>query len=119
MRFRQARRCAIDSPTLLGRKLILHSDQVTVSFGVNKIDHDAGLTTNSQIDRPAANAAIFDQRLLRLRGVDLQRKNFAAVRTGDFGFNDKLHVKKTWIVEAGVSPAIPMNAAGTAATTVF
>jgi hypothetical protein len=92
MRFRQARRCAIDSPTILGRKLILHSDQVTVSFGVDKIDHDAGLTPNIQIDRAAANAAVFDQRLLRLGCVDLQRKNFAAVGTGDFGFNDELHL---------------------------
>src|SRR5260370_31737260 len=92
MRFRQTRRWAIDSPTVLSRKLIVHSDQVTVSFGVDKIDHDAGLTTNGQIDWAATNAAIFDQRLLRLRGVDLQRENFAAVRTGDFGFNDKLHL---------------------------
>jgi hypothetical protein len=92
VRFRQARRCAIDSPTILGRKLIVHSDQVTVSFSVDKIDHDAGPTLNTQVNRAAADAAIFDQRLLRLRGVDLQRKNFAAVRTGDFGFNDELHV---------------------------
>ena len=88
MRFRQTRRCAIDSPTISGRQLILHSEQVTVSFAVNKIDHDAGLTPNDQIDRAAANAAIFDQRLFGLRSVDLQRKNFAAIRTGDFSFND-------------------------------
>jgi hypothetical protein len=66
----------------------VHSDQVTVSGGVDKIDHNAGLTPNSQIDRPAANTAIFDQRLLGLGGIDLQRKNLAAMRTSDFGFND-------------------------------
>ena len=78
----------INSPTVLGRKLIVHSDQVTVSCAVNKIDHGTRLTSNGQIDWPAANAAIFDQRLFRLRGVDLQRKNFAAMRTGDFSFDD-------------------------------
>jgi hypothetical protein len=39
---------------------------MTSGFAVNKIDHDAGLTSNGQIDRAAANAAIFDQRLFRL-----------------------------------------------------
>jgi hypothetical protein len=92
MRFRQARRCAIGSPTIPGRKLILHSDQVTVSGGVDKIDNDAGLTTNGQIDWATANAAVFDQRLLGLRGIDLQRENLAAMRTGNFSFNDKLHL---------------------------
>ena len=77
-----------NSPTIFGRKLIVHSDQVTVSFGVDKIDNDAGLTPNGQIDLAAANGAIFDQRLFRLRGVDLQWKNFAAVRTSDFSFDD-------------------------------
>ena len=61
---------------------------MTSGFVVNKVDNDAGLTPNGQIDRAAANAAIFDQRLFGLRGVDLQRKNFAAVRTGDFSFDD-------------------------------
>jgi hypothetical protein len=44
---------------------------MTSGCGVNKLDHYAGLTPNDQIDWPAANAAIFDQRLLGLRGVDL------------------------------------------------
>jgi hypothetical protein len=70
----------------------VHSDQVTVSGGVDKIDNDAGLTANGQIDRAAANAAIFDQRLLGLRGIDLQRKNLAAMRASDFGFDDELHL---------------------------
>jgi hypothetical protein len=39
---------------------------MTSGFAVNKIDHDARLTPNDQIDRAAANAAIFDQRLFRL-----------------------------------------------------
>jgi len=66
----------------------MHSNQLTVSFSVNKIDHDARLRPNGQIDWPATNRAIFDQRLFRLRGVDLQRENFAAMRAGDFGFDD-------------------------------
>jgi len=66
----------------------MHSHQVTVSFAVNKIDDRARLTTNGQINRPATNAAIFNQRLFRFRSVDLQRKNFAAVRTSDLDFND-------------------------------
>src|ERR1700737_621898 len=64
---------------------------MTSRSAVDKIDNGAGLTPNTQIDRAATNGAVFDQRLLRLRGVDLQRKNFAAMRTGDFGFDDKLH----------------------------
>jgi len=39
---------------------------MTQDSPVNKIDHDARLTPNDQIDRAAANAAIFDQRLFRL-----------------------------------------------------
>ena len=44
-----------------------------------------------QIDRTAADRAIFDERLFRLRSVDLKRKNFAAIRTGDIGFDEKFH----------------------------
>jgi hypothetical protein len=44
---------------------------------------------NGQIDRPAANRAVLNECLLRLRSVDLQRKNFAAVRATDFGFDDE------------------------------
>jgi hypothetical protein len=29
--------------------------------------------------------------LLRLRGVDLQPENFAAMRTSDFRFDDEVH----------------------------
>jgi len=65
----------------------VHSDQVTVSFTVNKTDNRARLTTNGQIDRATTNAAIFDQGLLRFRRVDLQRENFAAMRTGDLGLD--------------------------------
>jgi hypothetical protein len=61
--------------------------QVTVSRAANKIDHYAGLATNGQIDWPTANRAIFDERLLRFRSIDLQRKNFAAVRAGDVDFD--------------------------------
>jgi len=70
----------------------MHRPQVSVSFAADKIDEYARLTTNRQIDRPAANAAIFDQRLLGFRRVDPQRKNFAAVWTSDFCFDDELHV---------------------------
>jgi hypothetical protein len=38
---------------------------------VNKIDYDAGLTPNGQIDWAAADTAVFDQGLFRLRRVDL------------------------------------------------
>ena len=64
---------------------------MTSGFAVNKIDNGAGLTANSQIDRPAANGAVLDQRLLRLGSIDLEWKNFTAMRTSDVCFNNELH----------------------------
>jgi hypothetical protein len=115
MRFRQARRCTIDSPTIPGRTLIVHSDQVTVSFTVNKIDHNAGLRPNGQIDWPAADAAIFDQQLFRFGGVDLQRKNFAAMRAGDFCFDQELHV----VAVLDLKHELNKQALETSASTIF
>ena len=91
MRFRKARRYALEPPTVAGRKLFVHSDQLTSSGRANKIDHNTGLTTHSQIDRSAAYGAVLDQRLLRLGSIDLEWKNFTAMRTSDVCFNDELH----------------------------
>ena len=41
VRFRQARRCAIDSPSASARNLIMHRPQVSVSFAADKIDNGA------------------------------------------------------------------------------
>ena len=46
---------------------------------------------NRQHNRPATNAAIFDQRLFGLGCVDLQREGFTAMRTNDVGFVNQLH----------------------------
>jgi len=48
---------------------------------------------NLQGNGPAANAAIFDQCLLALRRVDLQRKRFTAVWTCDVCFVNQFHVR--------------------------
>jgi hypothetical protein len=47
--------------------------------------------TNLQGNGPAANAAIFDQGLLGLRRVDLQRERFTAVRTNDLCLVNQFH----------------------------
>ena len=64
---------------------------MTSGCAVNNIDNGAGLTAYRQIDWPAANGAVFDQRLVELRRVDLQRKSFATVGASDFGFDEKFH----------------------------
>jgi hypothetical protein len=64
---------------------------MTLRSVANKIDNNSGLTTNSQIDRSAADAAVFYERLFALRGVDLQWKNFAAMRASDLCLNEKFH----------------------------
>jgi hypothetical protein len=46
---------------------------------------------NCQRNRPATNAAIFDQRLFGLGCVDLQREGFTAVRTNNVCFVNQLH----------------------------
>jgi hypothetical protein len=46
---------------------------------------------NRQGNWAAANAAIFDQRLLGLRRVDLQRERFTAMRTNDVCFVNQFH----------------------------
>jgi len=65
----------------------VHSEEVNDSFAVNKIDDNTRLALDRQVDRAAANRAVFDQRLFGLRRVDLQRKNLAAMRTSDFSFD--------------------------------
>ena len=52
-------------------------------------------TTDRQRNWAATDNAILDQRLFRLRSIDLDRKNFAAVWAGDFGLRDKVHVVTT------------------------
>ncbi len=47
---------------------------------------------NRQRNWAATDGAILDQGLFRLRSIDLDRKNFAAVWAVDFGLPDKLHV---------------------------
>jgi len=49
----------------------VHSEQFTGSRLAHKIDHFAWLAANRKTNRPTTNRAIFDQRLLRLRRVDL------------------------------------------------
>jgi len=64
---------------------------MTLGRPANKIDDRARFATNAQIDRPATNGAVLDQRLLRLGSIDLEWKNFTAMRTSDVCFNDELH----------------------------
>ena len=45
-----------------------------------------------EIDRPATDAAIFDERLFGDRGIHAERKSFAAMRAADIGLNDQLHI---------------------------
>ena len=60
----------------------------TESVAVNELGHLAWLAANRKTNRPATNRAIFNQRLFGLQGVDLHRKNFAAMRTSDFRSDD-------------------------------
>jgi len=58
------------------------------------------------MDRTAAHGAVLDQRLFGLRGVDLERENFTAMRTSDVGFNQELHVNfKLKIRDSNLSEA--------------
>jgi hypothetical protein len=79
------------SPQSIGCNVTLPLD-MTSGCLANKIDNGARMTANCEINRPAANRAVFNERLVRLRGVDLQRENFAAMRTGGVNFNKKFHV---------------------------
>ena len=45
-------------------------------------------------DRAAADGAVFDRRIVALRGVDCRREIFAAPRARDFGFDEIGHVAK-------------------------
>jgi hypothetical protein len=56
-----------------------------------KINNLPGTTADCELNRPAANGAVFDQRLITLRGIDLNRELFTAVRTNDLGFGDQFH----------------------------
>ena len=56
--------------------------------------HLAGTTSDRERNRPAADGAVFDERLFALRSIDLQREYFAAMRARDFCFNGKFHQKK-------------------------
>jgi hypothetical protein len=46
---------------------------------------------NRQHDRAAAHAAIFDQGLLALRRIDLERKRLATMRADDLRFVNQFH----------------------------
>jgi hypothetical protein len=62
-------------------------------FATNRnVDNLAWPGANDQVDRTAADGTIFDQGLFFLRSIDAEGKYFAAVRTGDLGFNGKFHV---------------------------
>src|SRR5207245_5454176 len=80
--------------------------QRSQSAATVKIDNGARAATNRQIDRPATDRAIFNDRLIRLRSIHFQRKTLAAMRTNDFGPQEEFHWQ-TSAVEAGVSPANP------------
>jgi hypothetical protein len=60
----------------------------------NKIDNGAGPAADRQINRPAADGAVFDDGLLRLRSIDFQRETLAAMRAGNFGLNAQVHLGK-------------------------
>jgi hypothetical protein len=65
--------------------------QAPLQTTINLDDH-SGTATNRQRNWTATDGAILDQGLFRLRGIDLDQKNFAAVWAGDFGLRDKVHV---------------------------
>ncbi len=46
------------------------------------------MTADRQRNRTTTDGTILDQRLFWLRSIDLDRKNLAAVRTGDLGLGD-------------------------------
>src|SRR5258708_30232674 len=79
MRFGQTWRRAFKPPAVACRSPFVHSEQFTCSRFANKIDNGARATTGRNVDRPATNGAVFDQRLFRLRSVDLQRKHLATM----------------------------------------
>jgi len=57
-----------------------------------KLDNCSRTTTDRQRNWAATDDAILDQRLFRLRSIDLDRENFAAVWAGDLRLRDKVHV---------------------------
>jgi hypothetical protein len=58
------------------------------STAVRNFDDFSGFAADGQVDRPTANRAILDQGLFWLRGVDLERKDFAAMGTGNIYLDD-------------------------------
>src|SRR6266446_9193321 len=58
-----------------------------------KTDNHARPATNRQRDWATTDGAVLDQCLFWLRCIDLDRENFAAMRTGDFCLRDKFHLR--------------------------
>ena len=56
-----------------------------------QVNHLAGMTAHGQSHWPAADRTVFDECLIGLRRVDLERKPFSAMRTTHLSFDRKFH----------------------------
>jgi hypothetical protein len=71
---------------------------ITVGYFVDShsdshIDNLPRTAADTQLNGPATNCAILDERLLSFRSVDLDGENLAAVRANNFGLSNQFHLQ--------------------------
>src|SRR5206468_5716875 len=62
-----------------------------LSIFFNDAEHFARAASKSERDWAAADAAIFDQRMVALRGIDLQGEDLATMRTRHVDLSQQIH----------------------------